>query len=141
MALGFDVLDTSPQTWSESLWLVTIVMTTVGFGDFAPVSFVGRLFTLAAALVGILLSALMISIVQNQLTLSYQQGYAVKCLIRDRLQEKLERCAAALIRAHWQMHLLLKIQQARAEARRGDLHNLSSWAREKAVAWRKRSPS
>ena len=66
-------LDVSPQTWSESLWLVAIVMTTVGFGDFAPVSFVGRLLTLAAALVGILLSALMISIVQNQLTLSYQQ--------------------------------------------------------------------
>ena len=88
-------LEISPQTWPESLWLVTIVMTTVGFGDFAPVSFVGRLFTLAAALVGILLSALMISIVQNQLTLSYQQGYAVKCLIRDRLQER-----AALALAH-----------------------------------------
>ena len=98
-------LDVSPQTWSESLWLVAIVMTTVGFGDFAPVSFVGRLLTLAAALVGILLSALMISIVQNQLTLSFQQGYAVKCLIRDRLQEKLEHCAALLIKNQWQIHL------------------------------------
>lgn len=135
-------LDISPQTWSESLWLVTIVMTTVGFGDFAPVSFVGRFFTLAAALVGILLSALMISIVQNQLTLSYQQGYAVKCLTRDRLQEKLEKCAATLIKTHWQMHLqarrISKMQQARADERHSQ-GDLTSWARERAMAWCKRA--
>ena len=135
-------LEISPQTWSESLWLVTIVMTTVGFGDFAPVSFVGRFFTLAAALVGILLSALMISIVQNQLTLSFQQGYAVKCLIRDRLQEKLEQCAATLIKTHWlmyrQAHWLHKMQQARADERHSQ-GDLTSWARERAMAWRKRA--
>ena len=69
---------------------------------------------------GILLSALMISIVQNQLTLSFQQGYAVKCLIRDRLQEKLEHCAALLIKNQWQIHLRgghLKDEDAKSSSR------------------------
>ena len=44
---------TAPRTVGEALWLVTITMTTVGFGDLTPVTTVGRVLTLVAALVGI----------------------------------------------------------------------------------------
>ena len=49
--VGGETLQDTPKTLGESLWLMAIAMTTVGFGDLAPISSVGRLLTLIAALV------------------------------------------------------------------------------------------
>ena len=93
----------SPHTYGESLWLMAVTMTTVGYGDFVPSSFSARLLALLGAFAGIILTAITISIVHSHLALSYQQAYAVKCMIRDRLQERLEHCAASLIAVQLQL--------------------------------------
>ena len=62
---------------------------------------------MTAAVIGILLTAITISVVHNELALSYQQAYAVKGVLRDQLQSKLEHCAAALIAVQFELHVKL----------------------------------
>ena len=40
-------------SWVDSLYFCTITLTTIGYGDFAPTTEAGRLFTIAYVLVGI----------------------------------------------------------------------------------------
>ena len=64
----------SPATFLEAVWMVSITMTTVGFGDVVPASLAARVLTLASALAGLILTAIMISIVHKQLELSAAQA-------------------------------------------------------------------
>ena len=58
----------------------------------------------------------MITVVNKELELSAAQGYAVKCFLRDRLQKRLEHCAANLIAVQWQVLRLNKQREAAKEA-------------------------
>ena len=80
-------LSLAPRGFGESLWLVIATMTTVGYGDTAPESWGGRILAMTAAVIGILLTAITISVVHNELALSYQQAYAVKGVLRDQTVE------------------------------------------------------
>ena len=63
-------------------------LTTVGFGDIIPITIAGKFLTVLTAMVGILLSALVIASIHSQLSLSSQQAYAVKAMQIERLREK-----------------------------------------------------
>ena len=56
-------LSLAPRGFGESLWLVIATMTTVGYGDTAPESWGGRILAMTAAVIGILLTAITISVV------------------------------------------------------------------------------
>ena len=67
-----------PVDFARALWMVVVTMTTVGYGDVVPSSPLARVLTLAAALAGLVLTAIMISIVHKELALSAAQGHTVK---------------------------------------------------------------
>ena len=67
----------------DAVWLVLISMTTVGFGEVVPHTAAGKAFAAAATIIGMLLTAIVISVVHSQLALTYQQAYALKALQRD----------------------------------------------------------
>lgn len=52
------IVEKDPQTYqlksfSETLWLIMLMMTTVGFGDVAPETVLGRTICIAASLAGV----------------------------------------------------------------------------------------
>ena len=95
-----------PVDFARALWMVVVTMTTVGYGDVVPSSPLARVLTLAAALAGLVLTAIMISIVHKELALSAAQGHTVKRFLLVRVSRKLEQCAASLLVTKWQLRLL-----------------------------------
>ena len=53
--------------------MLVVTMTTVGFGDFVPKTVAGRIFVACAAVAGIFLMALCISLVHESLQLTQQE--------------------------------------------------------------------
>ena len=53
--------------------MLLVTMTTVGYGDFTPSSYLGRTLVALAAVVGIFLMALCISLVNEYLTLTQRE--------------------------------------------------------------------
>ena len=57
----------------DTIWMLIVTMTTVGFGDFVPKSTTARAFTTVIAVIGIFLMALCISLVHESLQLTQQE--------------------------------------------------------------------
>ncbi|WAP52893.1 potassium channel family protein [Arthrobacter sp. ATA002] len=51
------------DTFGNALWLLFVSFTTIGFGDFVPVTFAGRLITVFISLYGILVVALITGVI------------------------------------------------------------------------------
>ena len=108
--------DNNPVSFTRALWMVVVTMTTVGYGDVVPSSPLARVLTLTAALAGLVLTAIMISIVHKELALSAAQGYTIKRFLLERTDRKLEDRTASLIVTWWQMKLLDRIEEKEARA-------------------------
>ena len=59
------VVDDAFNNFGDALWYCFAVVTTIGFGDFAATSFVGRMLTVVLGIYGIIVVALITSIIVN----------------------------------------------------------------------------
>jgi voltage-gated potassium channel len=67
------MVETSGQdfsTMANTLWLVVVTMTTVGYGDFFPITPLGRFFAIFECLWGVLLTALVVVSLSNVLEMN-----------------------------------------------------------------------
>jgi len=55
------------SSYTNALWCVLVTISTVGFGDMAAETYIGRCVTIMIAFIGLLLSALLIELVQLNL--------------------------------------------------------------------------
>ena len=92
----------------DAVWLVLISMTTVGFGEVVPHTAAGKAFAAAATIIGMLLTAIVISVVHSQLALTYQQAYALKALQRDVLLKKEVTTAQRYIVTSWRFYTCVR---------------------------------
>lgn len=65
------------STLWNSMWYVIITMSSVGYGDMYAVTPVGRFFTLAAVLLGVIFLSTMVAIVTDSLQLSEKEALSV----------------------------------------------------------------
>eukprot|EP00297_Palpitomonas_bilix_P009060 CAMPEP_0113919224 /NCGR_PEP_ID=MMETSP0780_2-20120614/33795_1 /TAXON_ID=652834 /ORGANISM="Palpitomonas bilix" /LENGTH=540 /DNA_ID=CAMNT_0000919133 /DNA_START=995 /DNA_END=2617 /DNA_ORIENTATION=- /assembly_acc=CAM_ASM_000599 len=94
-------VDSELSSYSNCLWLTFVTMTTVGYGDFAPQTEVGRLILGLTMLVSSLANALMVAVFFRLLQLSqHEQNYA-DLLVRAAKRENATAAAANLIRRRW----------------------------------------
>ncbi|EDO49636.1 predicted protein [Nematostella vectensis] len=92
----------------DTVWMMVVTMTTLGFGDIVPVSVVARGLVGFASILGIFLMALFISVVHEYLQLTNQEKRILAYIEKaDHQQEKMEK-AAACIQSCWRYRQFVK---------------------------------
>ncbi|KAJ7426311.1 Potassium voltage-gated channel subfamily KQT member 4 [Willisornis vidua] len=85
-------------TYADSLWWGTVTLTTIGYGDKAPQTWLGRMLAAAFALLGISFFALPAGILGSGFALKVQEQH------RQKHFEKRRTPAANLIQAAWRLY-------------------------------------
>eukprot|EP00163_Fabomonas_tropica_P034220 TRINITY_DN937_c0_g1_i1.p1 TRINITY_DN937_c0_g1~~TRINITY_DN937_c0_g1_i1.p1 ORF type:complete len:508 (-),score=89.35 TRINITY_DN937_c0_g1_i1:249-1772(-) len=91
-----------------ALWLTTITMTTVGYGDIHVKANWGRVFAGIAALTGITLTAMLTFAVMDSLSLTAQDTRVKNLYTRTRVVQQQRITAARYLQLWWKHHLNLK---------------------------------
>ena len=58
------------------MWCIVITMGTIGYGDYSPVTYIGRLIVFMAAISGIIMSSLLILTLSNYLSMSVGENHS-----------------------------------------------------------------
>lgn len=89
----YDINDYSKFT--NCFWNVLVTMTTVGYGDYFPRSFLGRLIGIITALAGTVVVALIVSFFQGQTSLDEAENTTYNFIKRIRDKDRLKESAAS----------------------------------------------
>jgi hypothetical protein len=90
----------------NSMWLVMLTMTTVGYGDFYPQTHIGRLILVLAAFWGIFIVSLIVLILTNFSLFSPAQLRSYSFMKRLDLKKKAQRFAAVYLTSIIQLFIL-----------------------------------
>jgi hypothetical protein len=88
-------------TFGNCLWFTMVTMTTVGYGDRAPISTQGRIVAMFGSLGGIVVVSLLIAVVTEVLTMDSNRTWAVGKANLDSLKEKETVYACKYIQNAW----------------------------------------
>jgi hypothetical protein len=77
----------------NAVWCIIITMGTVGYGDYSPTSYLGRLIAFIAAISGIILASLLILTLSEELAMSSKESKSHVTLRRLQLRKLLEEYA------------------------------------------------
>ncbi|XP_026786039.1 potassium voltage-gated channel subfamily KQT member 4 isoform X3 [Pangasianodon hypophthalmus] len=91
-------INTEFSTYADSLWWGTITLTTIGYGDKTPHTWLGRLLAAGFALLGVSFFALPAGILGSGFALKVQEQH------RQKHFEKRRTPAATLIQAAWRLY-------------------------------------
>lgn len=89
---GYDFSD-----YANSMWLVIVTMTTVGYGDFFPNSLPGRIVGLVICIWGVLVISMMVIMVSNSLKLGKDEEKALLLYKRLDLREQIVNAAGKML--------------------------------------------
>ena len=91
------------QSYTTTIWMVMITMTTVGYGDYNPKTIPGRTLGFVLCIWGVFLMSMIVIILFQSLELSYEEKQAL--LIFNKLEAKkpLTNIAANLIKEIWKL--------------------------------------
>jgi len=97
--------DTNLDLFENSVWLIIITMTTVGYGDTYPKTPSGRYVAIFAALLAVVLVALAVGAVTDRLTLTRDESKVLEFI--DNIRNKQERkvAAARMLQNGWRAYV------------------------------------
>ncbi|CAF3936361.1 unnamed protein product, partial [Rotaria sp. Silwood1] len=85
-------------TMQNTMWLFVITFTTVGYGDFTPSTYCGRTIAAMIALVGVLSTALLISVLAQKLVMNRWEKYVNNFVLNVDLSKERKLHAANVIK-------------------------------------------
>ena len=88
MSLGLLVGRRERWSWYDSLYWSFITATTVGFGDFRPVTKISKLFSVMIAFIGLVFTGIMVSIAVEATSYSFQKHSNVEDIKQEFKQLK-----------------------------------------------------
>eukprot|EP00112_Aurelia_sp_Birch-Aquarium-sp1_P006221 Seg1690.9 transcript_id=Seg1690.9/GoldUCD/mRNA.D3Y31 product="Small conductance calcium-activated potassium channel protein 3" protein_id=Seg1690.9/GoldUCD/D3Y31 len=104
-------------SYVDTIWMLIVTMTTVGFGDFVPRSVTARAFIAVIAVIGIFLMALCISLVHESLQLTQQEKRILAYVENTDHYRLVKDTAARAIQYWWKyLRLLQKGRRRRSSA-------------------------
>ena len=89
------------NSFMNCFWNVFVTITTVGYGDYYPIDFLGRIITFFIALWGNLLVALIIFSFQNKTELSVDEKNALNFIQRLEQKDNIKRLAASYFKSNF----------------------------------------
>ena len=99
-------------TWSHSLWYTFTTMTTLGFGDFIPLSVGGKLVTFVSTVMGMGVDTLFTVSILQQISLSHYQEMSQNFLDRRWTDHACRDLAASYIQEFCQFNLYVAPRRA-----------------------------
>ena len=97
LSIAMYMAEAASLNFDEAMWLTFITMTTVGYGDFSPVTSMGRFVAALTAIHGLVASAMLINIISNSFSLSPSQKRVVDFVHEAKLSSKLETMAIVIV--------------------------------------------
>jgi hypothetical protein len=111
--------NTNLDLFENSIWLIIITMTTVGYGDIYPQTPMGRYIAVIAALLAVVLVALAVGAVTDRLTLSRDESKVLEFI--DNIRNKQERkvAAAKMLQNGWRAYHEQKAKKPKFDSEGG----------------------
>ncbi|XP_077862808.1 small conductance calcium-activated potassium channel protein 2-like [Saccoglossus kowalevskii] len=92
------------NNFMDSVWMLVVTMTTLGFGDVRTESLFGRTLVGISSIFGIFLMALLISVIHEALLLTQQEKRILAYVERQEFFRYRKDLAARCIQAKWRLH-------------------------------------
>ncbi|XP_022796449.1 intermediate conductance calcium-activated potassium channel protein 4-like isoform X2 [Stylophora pistillata] len=98
------VIDRAHNTYLDTVWMLVVTMTTLGFGDVVPKAILARAFVGFASVLGIFLMALFISVVHESLQLKQQEKRILATMENADHHSLKKNLAATCIQNTWRLY-------------------------------------
>jgi hypothetical protein len=96
----------------HSLWLVMVTSLTVGYGDFSPFTYYGRVVAVMSVFIGLSLGSILTATVTNMLMWDPEEITFLRILERKKAKRIIRRLAAEKIIVHLRQHLRQRSKQS-----------------------------
>ena len=96
-------------SYENSAWCIILTMTTVGYGDYFPLTDAGRLIVFFACIWGVVVVSLIVVTLSNQLILDCGEENSLLILKRLRFKEEMKQVAAFVLTSAMKYRNLMKI--------------------------------
>eukprot|EP00744_Colponema_vietnamica_P010375 GILI01014667.1.p1 GENE.GILI01014667.1~~GILI01014667.1.p1 ORF type:complete len:658 (+),score=99.54 GILI01014667.1:219-1976(+) len=100
------------KTFVNSIWMLIITMLTVGYGDVYPITIPGRLSAIVCGFGGMMVSAILISVVHQSMVVTPKESKVIGFLSAHHQYFQLRNLAVSSIQTAWKMYKL-KLQHTR----------------------------
>lgn len=87
--------------YGGSMWFIAETITTLGYGDFIPMSNSGRAAAVVACIIGVCLTSFVIAIINNMVTPAKHQLRAIQCMLQNDSDEGLKEAAIQYTQLVW----------------------------------------
>ncbi|XP_068719146.1 small conductance calcium-activated potassium channel protein 3-like [Montipora capricornis] len=102
------VIERTRNSYLDTVWMLVVTMTTLGFGDVVPKAVLARAFVGFASVLGIFLMALFISVVHEALQLKQQEKRILASMENAEHISKKKNLAASCIQSSWRLYRFVK---------------------------------
>jgi len=109
--------NTNLDLFENSVWLIIITMTTVGYGDLFPQTPMGRYVAIFAALLAVVLVALAVGAVTDRLTLTRDESKVLEFMDNIRTKQDRKAAAAKMLQHSWRAYARVHNEQKQKYAR------------------------
>ena len=102
--------DCAGYSYLNAFWLVWISFMTVGYGDFSPISFGGKILIMIQCLISIMTTSVLISVVTLKLTMNQRERKVQFYLKENQLNHEIRHKAATVLQRLWRARQMLRQQ-------------------------------
>eukprot|EP00760_Papus_ankaliazontas_P036572 PhM_4_TR8345/c2_g1_i1/m.17831 len=132
LTLSLFVFNAEGWSFGEALWCMFTTSTTVGYGDIAPKTLLGRCVAGVMSLCGLVCTSLFIAIISQRIALTDKQRRVVTIVAHHERVTNLRRAAAITLQCAWRHYAdITSNRKMIAAGGRGDIFSyfFSSWRR------------